>query len=127
MRYFADAAEVYRSPGGVFKVADDHPAAGPRLRGSGLMVRTVCSAPEATATVVLKEPGIPVLEGGSDVRMPMPADAGDRFWRGEYNAAAGLAKGEVKTRGPVSNALKLPLAKPLFPLYEELVAARDAR
>lgn len=50
----------------------------------------------------------------------------DRFWRGNYNLAVGLAKGEVKAKGPVSRILKLvPLAKPLFPLYRELIAEKD--
>ncbi|MCU1449737.1 MAG: hypothetical protein JWP02_1907, partial [Acidimicrobiales bacterium] len=48
--------------------------------------------------------------------------------RGKYNLAVGLAKGEVKAKGPVSKILKLvPLTKPLFPLYRELVAEKDAR
>ena len=58
----------------------------------------------------------------------MKADTGDKFWRGEYNLAVGLAKGEVKAKGPVNKILKLvPLTKPLFPMYREIVAEKDEK
>jgi hypothetical protein len=57
----------------------------------------------------------------------MRADDAHRFWRGEYNLAVGLAKGQVKAKGPVNKILKLvPLTKPLFPIYKELTAKKDA-
>ena len=41
--------------------------------------------------------------------------------------AVGMAKGEVKSKGPVSKVLKLvPLTKPLFPVYLDLVKQKDA-
>jgi hypothetical protein len=56
----------------------------------------------------------------------MPADIADKYWRGEYNLAVGLAKGQVKAKGPVNKILKLvPLTKPLFPMYRELVSEKD--
>ncbi len=81
-------------------------------------------------TVRLREPSIEVTDGGdnpdADVKLFMPADIGDKFWRGEYNLGVGLAKGQVKAKGPVNKILKLvPLTKPLFPLYRELVAEKD--
>ena len=54
-------------------------------------------------------------------------DIADRYWRGKYNMAVGMAKGEVKSKGPVSKVLKLvPLTKPLFPVYLDLVKQKDA-
>jgi putative sterol carrier protein len=62
----------------------------------------------------------------ADVKLYMPADIGDKFWRGEYNLAVGLAKGQVKAKGPVAKILKLvPLTKPMFPIYRDLVADKD--
>lgn len=64
----------------------------------------------------------------ADVTLLMRGDTGDQFWRGEYNLAIGLAKGQVKAKGPVNKILKLvPLTKPLFPMYREKVAAKDAQ
>jgi hypothetical protein len=58
----------------------------------------------------------------------MRADTADKFWRGKYNLAVGLAKGEVKAKGPVNKILKLvPLTKPLFPVYRELIAQKDGQ
>ena len=57
----------------------------------------------------------------------MKADTADKFWRGKYNLAVGLAKGEVKAKGSVNKILKLvPLTKPLFPVYRDLIAPKDA-
>ena len=62
----------------------------------------------------------------ADVKLYMPADIADKYWRGEYNLAVGLAKGQVKAKGPVNKILKLvPLTKPLFPMYREMIAEKD--
>ena len=43
-------------------------------------------------------------------------------WRGKYNMAVGLAK----RKGPVSKVRKrVPLTKPLFPAYLDLVKHKD--
>jgi putative sterol carrier protein len=130
MAYFDDANEVYHYLGGVFRAADAHPLVGPRLRASELTFRIDYSNPTATLTIRMLPGGIEIIEGPTDirpdVRLAMSADNGDRFWRGEYNAAVGLALGEVRARGPVSKLLSLlPLAKPVFPLYQEMIAAKD--
>jgi putative sterol carrier protein len=61
-----------------------------------------------------------------DITLIMRADTADKFWRGDYNLTVGLAKGEVKAKGPVNKILKMvPLTKPLFPVYRDLVAEKD--
>ena len=130
MSYFKDAPEVYQYLGQVFKVADGVDGVGGALRAADIVLRLDYSNPSASLTVMLKEPAIEVIEGDSDVtpdvRMSMSADHGHQFWSGEYNVAVGLAKGQVKAKGPVSTILKLiPAAKPLFPIYRELVAEKD--
>ncbi|MFI6937359.1 SCP2 sterol-binding domain-containing protein [Streptomyces sp. NPDC050287] len=131
MSYFLNAEELYKYLGGVFRVANDTEGVGDNLRDADLVLRLDYSGPTATITVVLKQPVIQVIEGDSDlmpdVRMSMSADNGNKFWRGEYNVAVGLAKGQVKAKGPVSKILKLlPIAKPVYPLYRDLVAQKDA-
>ncbi|MFE0027679.1 sterol carrier protein [Amycolatopsis sp. NPDC059021] len=130
MAYFNDAAEVYRYLGGMFEAAENHKDVGPKLRAADLTFRVDYSDPAATMFVRLAPSGIEVIKGEADVvpdiRLAMSADIGDRFWRGEYNAAIGLARGEVRARGPISKLLRLiPLTKPLVPLYKDLVAAKD--
>jgi hypothetical protein len=129
--YFADADEVDRYIGGIFRRADEHPEIGPKLRAADLTLKLACTEPESQLMIRLPEPHIEVgggdREPDADVELHLQADVADRFWRDNYNLAIGLAKGEVKAKGPVNKILKLvPLTKPLFPIYEQLVADKDA-
>lgn len=130
MPYFNNAEEIYKYLGGVFLAANDTEV-GPKLMGADIDLQVFYTDPDASMTVRLRQPSIEVTDGGdnpdADVKLFMPADIGDKFWRGEYNLGVGLAKGQVKAKGPVNKILKLvPLTKPLFPLYRDLVAEKDA-
>jgi hypothetical protein len=129
MAYFADAAEVDKYIGGVFRLAGDHEEVGPKLKAADLVMRVLYTDPDVEMNVVFRDPVRVVLgpvEETADVTLAMPADIADKFWRGDYNLAVGLAKGQVKAKGPVNKILKLvPLTKPLFPMYRELVAEKD--
>jgi hypothetical protein len=129
MAYFQDADEVYRYIGGVFRQAGEDPQVGPKLKAANISMQLNYTDPPAQLTVKFAEP-YEVIDGGSDddadVKMTMPADIAHRYWRGEYNFAVGLAKGQVKAKGPINKILKLvPITKPLFPLYKEMTD-RDA-
>ena len=131
MAFFNDAAEVDTYIGGVFRAANDHPESGPKLRASGIFLKVYYTDPACEMNIVMRDPAIDVTTGPTeekpDITLMMKSDTGDKFWRGEYNLAVGLAKGEVKAKGPVNKILKLvPLTKPLFPIYRELVAEKDA-
>lgn len=130
MPYYANADEIYKYLGGVFRAANGTDV-GPKLMAADLDLQVYYSDPDACMTVRLREPSIEVADGGdnadADVKLYMTADIGDKFWRGEYNLGVGLAKGQVKAKGPVNKILKLvPLTKPLFPIYRDLVADKDA-
>lgn len=130
MAYYNNAEEIYKYLGGVFLAANDTEV-GPKLMGADIDLQVYYTDPDASMTVRLRQPAIEVTDGGdnpdADVKLFMPADIGDKFWRGEYNLGVGLAKGQVKAKGPVNKILKLvPLTKPLFPLYRGLVAEKDA-
>jgi putative sterol carrier protein len=130
MGYFADSTEVDKYIGGVFRAANDHEESGPKLRSANVFLKVFYTDPDTEMNIFMKEPAIEVSTGATeekpDVTLLMKADTGDKFWRGEYNLAVGLAKGEVKAKGPVNKILKLvPLTKPLFPMYREIVAEKD--
>jgi putative sterol carrier protein len=132
MAFFNDAAEVDTYIGGVFRAANEHSESGPKLRASGIFLKVYYTDPATEMNVVMRDPSIDVSLGATeekpDITLMMKADTGDKFWRGEYNLAVGLAKGEVKAKGPVNKILKLvPLTKPLFPIYRDLVAEKDAK
>jgi hypothetical protein len=130
MPYFSDADEVYNYIGGVFRAAADHPEVGPKMAAANVNLQVYYSEPDSKITIHFTEPKLTVEDGGddpnADVKLFMPADIADKYWRGEYNLSVGLAKGQVKAKGPVNKILKLvPLTKPLFPMYRERVAEKD--
>ena len=131
MPFFKDADEVYDYVGGVFRAAADHGEVGPKMAAADVVMQVYYSDPDSAMTVRFQEPKVSVEPGNddtnADVKLYMPADIADKYWRGEYNLAVGLAKGQVKAKGPVNKILKLvPLTRPLFPMYRERIAEKDA-
>jgi putative sterol carrier protein len=129
MAFFTSPEEVYQYIGGVFREAEHHPEAGPGLKKANLVMQIYYTDPDCSLTIRMQE-DYRVEEGGddpdADVKLTMPADIADRFWRGEYNLAVGLTRGTVKARGPINKILKLvPVTRPMFPLYREMIAAKD--
>lgn len=130
MPVFSNADEVYACIGEVFRRAAEHPEVGPKLAAVGATLQLHYSEPQAQITVRMREP-IEVITGETtepvDVHLFMRSDDADKFWRGQYNIPMGMAKGHVKAKGPVNKILKLvPATKPMFPIYEQLVAGRPA-
>ncbi|MEB3061973.1 hypothetical protein [[Mycobacterium] zoologicum] len=130
MGFFRDAAELDEYIGGVFRDAGDHPESGPKLRAADLVMRVIYADPDGEMTIAFRD-DYQVNAGPTDLKpditLLMRGDTADQFWRGDYNLAIGLAKGQVKAKGPVNKILKLvPLTKPLFGMYREKIAKKDA-
>jgi hypothetical protein len=126
---FADAAELYDALHDVFRTADAHPVAGPALRSAGLVLRTDYTDPEASMTVILRQPQLRVVLGDSeqvpDLRLAMTGDQADAFWRGDLSIALAISRGEVALKGPVLWLVRvLPAASLLFPIYRERIGRR---
>lgn len=131
MAFFDSPEEVDKYIGEMFRRAADHPEVGPKMKAANLVMKVVYEDPDCALTVVFKEPMEVQLDDDQhkpDITLYMRADTADQYWRGKYNLAVGLAKGQVKAKGPVNKILKLvPLTKPLFPVYTDLVAEKDAQ
>ncbi len=130
MPYFESDAEAYKYLAGVWHKAKEHPEVGPALASADLVLQLRYSDPECQTTVALKEP-IEIIEGETDLEpdvvLTLSCDTADKYWRGDLNLAVALAKGTAKSKGPVNKILKLvPRTKPMFPLYREMVADKDA-
>jgi putative sterol carrier protein len=127
--FFSSPEEVDRYIGEMFRQADTHPKVGAKMRAADVTMRVVYTDPDCEMTVRFVDPMEVVFGEASaepDITLSMPADIADRFWRGRYNLAVGLARSEVKAKGPVNKILKLvPLTKPLFPVYLDLIALKD--
>ena len=129
MGYFSGPEEVDQYIGEMFRQADHHPKVGPKMRAANVVMRVVYTDPECEMTVKFTDPmetTFAEAAGEPDITLSMPADIADRFWRGKYNLAVGLARSEVKAKGRVNKILKLvPLTEPLFPVYQDLIAQKD--
>jgi hypothetical protein len=127
--FFSSPEEVDKYIGEMFRQANDHPKVGAKMRAADITMRVVYSDPDCEMTVRFVDPMETIFGPTShepDITLSMPADIADRFWRGKYNLAVGLARSEVKAKGPVNKILKLvPLTKPLFPVYQDLIAQKD--
>jgi putative sterol carrier protein len=128
MAVFKDLDDINRYIGEMFRLAADHPTVGPKFRAANITMRVIYADPDCEMTVRFVE-DMETIPGPNDhdpdVTLSMRGDTADAFWQGNYNLAVGLAKGEVKAKGPVNKILKLvPLTKPLFPVYREIIADR---
>src|SRR4051794_16621259 len=89
MAYFSSADEVYKYVGGVFRAAAEHPEIGPKMAAANVNLQVYYSDPESALTIRMHEPKLEVEDGGddpaADVKLFMPADIADKYWRGEYN------------------------------------------
>jgi SCP-2 sterol transfer family len=127
--YFTDEQDVYRYLGQLFVelLADDELA--PKFIEANTVVRYEYAKPTAQITVKLLsgEDGQVDL-GPSDLEpevvLAMDADVAHRFWLGKVNVAMAMARGQIKTQGPVAKILKLaPLVKPAQSHYRAILEA----
>lgn len=123
---FNDSAEVRRYLGGIFEVAFADPEIGPKLKDTGIVLKTVYSDPDAV--VIIDTTTGRVSEGTSDspatAEMSMTAETGNAYWQGKVNLPLAMAKSKIKVEGNVASLLKLaPLGKKLYPKYVETLKA----
>jgi putative sterol carrier protein len=127
--YFNDDQEVYRHLGQLFLdlLADEELAR--QFRTANTVVQYRYRKPESQITVKLLEGEDGQVDLGAtqlepEVVMTMDADVAHRFWLGKVNVTVALARGQIKTKGPVAKILKLvPLVKPVFPRYRAQLEA----
>lgn len=129
MGVFKDEQEVYQYLGKIFETAVEDPDLAPKFKAVGTTIRITLTDPEAVINVDF---GNGKVEFGREttltpeVEMQMTADVSHRFWLGKVNAAMAIAKGEMRTKGPVAKVLKIvPITKPLFATYERILADAD--
>jgi len=131
--YFKDEQEVYDYVGKLFEdlMVDDELR--PRFQKADTIVQYQYRNPESQITVKMKEGEDGQVDLGPtdldpEVVMTMDADTAHKFWLGKVNVTVALARGQMKSKGPVAKILKLvPLTKPVFPRYQAQLeeAGRD--
>ncbi|HEY8866018.1 MAG TPA: SCP2 sterol-binding domain-containing protein [Solirubrobacteraceae bacterium] len=133
MAYFKDEQEVYDYVGKLFQdlMVDDEMR--PKFQKANTIVQYQYRNPESQITVKMKEGEDGQVDLGPtdldpEVVMTMDADTAHKFWLGKVNVTVALARGQMKSKGPVAKILKLvPLTKPVFPRYQAQLeeAGRD--
>jgi hypothetical protein len=123
---FKDADEVRKYLGGIFEVAFADAEIGPRLKDTGIVLKTVYSDPDAI--VIIDAVSGEVRRGDaaseSTAEMSMTAETGNAYWQGKVNLPLAMAKSKIKVQGNVASLLKLaPLGKKLYPKYTEMLVA----
>ena len=126
MSTFKDAEEVYAYLGRMFEIAVNDSQFINATKDGDLVVRLTMTDP--ASTLVIDFPGQKVTcgeaaEGApSTVELKMTADNSHKFWLGKLNLTLAMAQGKAKMTGSRTKALKLlPLTKPLFATYEQLL------
>ena len=111
--------------GGLFNALLDDPVVGPKYLKSDIVIKYNISDPNATMWM---SPGDgkrgEIIWGTADlkadVEMTLSGDACHSFWLRHVSMPVALAKGLIKTKGPMPKVLKLlPLLKPAFAMYPD--------
>jgi hypothetical protein len=129
MAYFKDEQEVYDHLGALFLSLNSDAELAPQFRKANTVVQYVYRNPDSQITVKLLEDEEGQVDLGPtrlepEVIMTMDADTAHRFWLGKVNVTIAIARGQIRTKGPVAKILKLvPLVKPVFPRYRAQLEA----
>ena len=130
MPYFKDADDVYANLGLFMRQLAVDPEMESTLKRLDTTFQLRLRNPDSILT--MRTPGeeqpAQVDLGDTTLRpevvLQLDADTAHRFWLGQVNAAVALAKGDIRTRGPVAKVLGLvPLVKPGFPRYRSQLEA----
>jgi hypothetical protein len=101
------------------------PVVGPKFIKANVVIKYNITDPDGTLWLI---PGVDPEKGviwGStdakaDVEMTLSGDTCHKFWLKHISMPVALAKGLVKTKGPMPKVLKLlPLLKPAYEMYPD--------
>jgi hypothetical protein len=127
--YFRDTEELYELLGRFFAELVDDPELADRFRSADTIIQYRYSDPEAQITITLLEDEPAEVAFGEtlldpEVVLSSTADIAHRFWLGKLNVGWALARGQIKTTGPVAKVVKIgPAAKAAGPRYRALLEA----
>jgi hypothetical protein len=123
MPYFKDEQEVYEYLGALFVGLNEDEELAPQFRKADTIVQYIYRKPDSQITIKMLDGEEGQVDFGPtkldpEVVMTMDADVAHRFWLGKVNVTIAIARGQIKTQGPVAKILRLvPLVKPVFPRY----------
>src|SRR3954471_20354909 len=112
MAHFESDAEVYEQLGGIFNNLVGNASRLEQLRQADAVVQFSFRAPDAIVTLDVRAGKRPRVDLGAtqlrpDVVLAMEADTGRALLHGELHPTMALARGDVRTKGPVSKVLRV--------------------
>jgi len=125
MTVFQNKEQMQTVLGGLFEKLLSDPTLGLKFNKAGITIKYNVSEPDGIIWVV---PGNgdkgEVLLGKADIKadveMTLSGDTCHKFWLKQISMPVALAKGLIKSKGPLPKVLKLlPLLKPAFEAYPE--------
>ena len=129
MKGFKDAKEFKRVFEHIFKLMNDHPEVGRRLRDAHAPHKFVITDLDlefnVTAAADAEEKKGKFLKwawGKVDwepvITMKMSSETANKYFQGKENIAIAVAMGRAKVKGPMSTLLRLaPVTNPIHPVY----------
>jgi putative sterol carrier protein len=125
---FTSADEVYEVIGGLFAALSADPEQALQLARADLTVQYRLSEPDARITVQMRQGRGDRVDLGEteqvpDVVMIMPAGVLHGLLLGTVNATVAMARGQIRSEGPVAKVLALiPMLRLVAPRYRERLA-----
>lgn len=112
MAHFESDAEVYDQLGGILNNLVYNSARREQLRQADAVVQFAFRSPDATVTLDVRANKTPRVDLGetklrADIVLAMDADTGRALLTGELSPTVALARGDVRTKGPVAKVLRL--------------------
>jgi putative sterol carrier protein len=112
MAHFESDAEVYDQLGGILNNLVYNSARREQLRQADAVVQFAFRQPDATVTLDMRARKPARIDLGetklrADVVLAMDADTGRALLTGELSPALALARGDVRTKGPVAKVLRI--------------------
>jgi putative sterol carrier protein len=112
MAHFESDAEVYDQLGGILNNLVYNSARREQLRQADAVVQFAFRQPDATVTIDMRARKPARIDLGetklrADVVLAMDADTGRALLTGELSPTLALARGDVRTKGPVGKVLRI--------------------
>ena len=129
MRTFKDSAEVYAVQGAFLDAVTKDPELRPRFVGANTSFLVNYTDPDARILVDCTQDPPKVTtdvppDTTAEIGLRMGADEGHKFWLGQLNMTAAMARRKVAISGSMPKAMKLlPAMKPAFPRYKAFLQA----
>jgi SCP-2 sterol transfer family len=132
MAEFKSSAELKEVMDRTFTLMSEDPDMGPKLREADTPQRFEFTDFDLVVNIRAGAEGEPNLawEWSDDVswepkvKMTMSSETANKYFQGKENVAIAIARRRIKAGGDVKAALAIiPITKPLFERYREMVAA----